>query len=98
MCADDHGGQKKRCLILWSWNYRWLGAAKCGWEEPNSDPLQEQHVLVTAEQLFGQTLSFGDNFRDLNVSVLSRTGNTDMLCHASFQMVSRDLNSGPHVC
>lgn len=41
--------------------YRWLWAAKCGWEEPNSDPLQEQHMLLTAEQLLSlTTLLFGE--------------------------------------
>lgn len=42
--------------IPWRWRYRWLCAVWFGSREPNSGPLQEQYVLLTAESpLHSQT-------------------------------------------
>ena len=60
MCAGDHRGQK-RVLDSVELELLVVVCCQCGWEEPNSDPPQEQHVLLTAEQLLSlTTLLFGD--------------------------------------
>lgn len=41
--------QARRLMIPRSWNYMWAWATWLGWWEPNSDSLQEQYRLLTAE-------------------------------------------------